>query len=172
MGRRGKRKGNLFSPLPESLLVFFSLPQSRRAVRSWLARDYLERVERETTDGLDHVATQNLCSKKIGWQRGVAKSRNRYCKNFTLLGRQGKMIWCYLNALRLRNERAKANHTRAHCLQWLFFPGKHLQALKLYLRRKYCINVYAKENSVLLTIARDELKGSGSPARRFSAFSV
>ena len=123
-------------------------------------------------DGLDHVATQNFCSKKIGWQRGVAKSRNRYCKDFTFLGRQGKMIWCYLNALRLRNERAKANHTRAHCLQWLFFPGKHLQALKLYLRRKYCINVYAKENSVLLTIARDELKGSGSPARRFSAFSV
>ena len=99
--------------------------------------------ERETMDGLDHVATQNLCSKKIVWQGGVAKSRNRYCKDFTFLGRQGKMIWCYLNALRLRNERAKANHTRAHCLQWLFFPGKHLQALKLYLRRKYCINVYA-----------------------------
>ena len=87
----------------------------------------------------DHVATQTLWSKKTGWQRGVAMSKNRYCNNFTLLGRQGK-IWCYINELRLQNDRAKANHTIDHgllnhskdvCLQWLFFSGKHLQALKL-----------------------------------------
>ena len=44
----------------------------------------------------------------------------------------------YLNVLRLQNDRAKANHTGSHallnhskkvCPQWLFFSGKHLQAL-------------------------------------------
>ena len=47
-------------------------------------------VERETLVGPDHVTTQNLGGKKIGWERGVAKSRDCYCHNFTVSGREGK----------------------------------------------------------------------------------
>ena len=48
---------------------------------------------RETLVGPDHVTNQNLSGKKMGWQRGVAKSRNSYCNNLFPLNNELRMVW-------------------------------------------------------------------------------
>ena len=38
------------------------------------------------------MTTQNLGGQKMEWQRGVTKSRNWDCNNFTVSGREGKKV--------------------------------------------------------------------------------
>ena len=61
----------LFSDWPKGYSDFFLINlEPRVSLFSSLV------VERETLVGPAHVTTQNLGGKTIGWQRGVAKSRN------------------------------------------------------------------------------------------------
>ena len=118
-------------------------------------------AERETLAGPIHHATQNLGGKKMRWQRAVVKSRNCFCNNLSQGGggggKKGDLPKCAALA------HGPPNHSEKVCPQWFFFFGKHLQALWLYLRQKYCNNVYAK-NCVFLTISR-ELDGKSSKFR-------
>ena len=50
------------------------------------------------------------------------------------------------------------NHSKKVCVQRLFFSGKHLQALQLCFRQKYCNNVCAKKNCVLSSITEEILR--------------
>ena len=47
-------------------------------------------AKRETLVGPVHQTTENLGGKKMGWQRGVAKSRNYFCNNLSQWGKGKK----------------------------------------------------------------------------------
>lgn len=88
------------------------------------------------------MTTQNLGGQKMEWQRGVSKSRNCDCNNFTVSGRECKKV-VLPKCAALANDRAKANHTGSHgllnyfkkrvCPQWLLMETLSLQYCCLYL---------------------------------------
>ena len=109
------------NPVSLSLSLSLSFPLSPRE-RSWL--DLFTRPPK--------IWVVRKWDGREGWQSQETISA-------TICLRGGKVKkGIYLNVLRLQNDRAKANHTGSHallnhskkvCPQWLFFSGKHLQAL-------------------------------------------
>ena len=74
--------------------------------------------ERENLVGPDHMTTENLGGQKMEWQRGVAKSRNCDCNNFTVSGRECKKV-VLPKCAALANDQAKANHTGSILGSWI-----------------------------------------------------